>query len=80
LRRLQEACGPLCEDRGDLVVIFLGYKLIESCFGVEQNGFDRQLGAVVRVKVEFGWACVWKRESSKGTRDCGGGGSQTGLS
>jgi len=61
-------------------MIFLGYKLIEPGLGIEEDGFDWQLGTVVGVKVEFGRACERKGESAKGTRDCGGGGSQTGLS
>ena len=60
-------------------MIFLGYKLIEARLSVEQNGLERQLGAVVGVKLQFGGPRVRKGESSQGARDGGGCGSQTGL-
>jgi hypothetical protein len=40
LRGPQDVGGPLREDRGDLVVVFLGDELVEAGFGVKKNGFD----------------------------------------
>ena len=65
-----------------MVVILLGDKLVETSFGVEENGLERQLGAIVRVKMEFGrsWARERKSKSSRtGWKHCRGG-SQAGIS
>jgi hypothetical protein len=65
-----------------LVVIFLGDKLVETSFGVEENGLEWQLGAIMRVKMEFGgsWARVRKSKSSETGWKHGRGGSQAGIS
>jgi len=65
-----------------LVVVLLGDKLVETRNGVEENGLEWQLGAIVRVKMEFGrsWARVRKSKSSQTGWKHGRGGSQAGIS
>jgi hypothetical protein len=65
-----------------LVVIFLGDKLVETSFGVEENGLEWQLGAIMGMKMEFGrsWAGVRKSQSSQTSWKDGRGGSQAGIS
>lgn len=76
-RRTQKAGGPLSQDAGDLVVIFLSYELVETRFGVEKNGLEGKLGAIVWVEAEFGNSSARKGSESGG--ECGGGYGETGL-
>ena len=45
-----------------MVVILLNDKLVETSSGVEENGLEWQLGAIMGVEMEFGrwWARVRK--------------------
>jgi hypothetical protein len=58
-----------------LVVIFLGNELVEARFGVEENSFERKLGAIVRMEVDIG--DEGRGEGSEGGGECGGCGVKT---
>jgi len=60
-----------------LVVVFLGYELVEAGFGVEENRLEGKLGAVVGVEVEFGGLSAGEGSESGG--EDGGGGCEAGV-
>jgi len=52
LRRSQQARAPFRKDCGDLVVIFFGDEIVETCLRLEKGRVEWRLGSIVRVQVE----------------------------
>ena len=53
LRRPQQACAPLRENRCNLLGMFFRDENIKARFRLEQSGFERQLGSIVRMQMEL---------------------------
>src|SRR4029077_6104655 len=53
------------------ILVLFGYKTVETCLCLKESGFERQLGPVVRMKVEV--AVHYRRAARierEGTRKC----------
>jgi hypothetical protein len=53
LGRAEQARTPLGKNRRDLVVVFLGDELITASLRFKQEGIQRPLVAIVRMKMEL---------------------------
>src|SRR5215469_3039839 len=51
--RLLQARTPFGEDGLNLLGVLFGDEPVRSCLGVEQQGFQRQPGSIVRVQAEI---------------------------
>src|SRR5438552_15194971 len=66
-RRPQQACAPLRKSRRYLVGIFFCDENIKARFRLEQGGFERQLGSIVRMQMELGDGWCLEIESIRGS-------------